>query len=212
MILKDAFRYQNYLTTMINNVDTLLTNKNFVMEIKQDHLRKAINPDAENESIIAKKPNEFDNKKITVNTVVSFLMDLYEQKSSITNAISAAKSNAKIDIDSSVAMNKVRKQIAEIYLCMARLKSYETEKTGYGKMLNGEKNPVNYTYDIKEVGTIDYDRNVVKSLAKKLKDEADKVSADIDMANITIEVNYTPKYDFDDSLEDCLEKFVGVVS
>ena len=107
MILKDAFRYQNYLTTMINNVDTLLTNKNFVMEIKQDHLRKAINPDAENESIIVKKPNEFDNEKITVNTVVSFLMDLYEQKYSITNAISAAKSNAKIDIDSSVAMNKV---------------------------------------------------------------------------------------------------------
>ena len=209
MILKEAFRYQNYLVSMINEVDILLSNKNFVMNVKQEHLRKAINPDAENESVDVKKPNEFDNDKITVNTIVSFLMDLYEQKMSLTNAISMAKSSAKIDIDSSIEMNKVRKNIADVYSSMARLKSYEVDKTGYGKMLNGEKNQVNYAYDIKEVGTIDYDRNVVKSLAKKLKEESDKVSADIDMANITIEVNYTPKYDLDDTLEDCLEKFVA---
>lgn len=209
MILKEAFRYQNYLDYIITSVIAMITNKSYIMNITQEHMRAAANPDAVNETVEVKKTIVFDNADITVNKVVEFLMDIYTEKDKLTAAISAAKSTAKLDMDSAIAMNKVRKRLAHSFKYMADTKAYERDTTGYGNMFNGEKNQVRYVYDIKEIGTIDYDRNVVKALAKKLNEQADRISADIDIANITIEVNYTPKYDLDDSLEDCLNKFVS---
>ena len=203
MILKDSFRYQNYYNKLIESAYLFLAITDNVTQKKQEHLKSKYNPDAENETII-KKNEYFENKNITPMHVVTFLMDILSEKEKLTNAIATAKVNAKIAIDSSIEMNKSRQSVIRVLSNMVNIKSYETTTTGRSVMLNADRNQVSYTYDIDEVVTIDFNRNVVKSILKKLTEQTDKVSADIDMANITVEVNYTPKYDLDDSLEDCI--------
>lgn len=203
MILKDSFRYQNFYDKLINEAYTLLIMNNNITQRKQEHLRSKSNPDAEDETIIV-KAECFENEKIVPMNVVTFLMDILEEKEKLTAAIATAKSTAKINIDATIEMNKVRQQIAGVFRHMSGIKSYETKATGRSMMLNADKNQVPYTYDINEVITIDFNRNVVKSLMKKLNEQSDKASAEIDFANITVEVNYTPKYELDDTLEDCI--------
>ena len=42
-----------------------------------------------------------------------------------------------------------------------------------------------------------------------LQREADEVSSKIDLINVTLEVDYEPKYDLDESFEDSYEKFIS---
>ena len=209
MILKEAFRYQNFYSDLIDNCLSYLSMPTNVTNSVRTHLRSATNKDAENETIVMPKFTTFENPEIKPNTVVRLLMDLYEQKSKLTNAISEAKSSASIDIDSEIAINKTRQQIVSALTRMAKNQSKENDTTGTGKKFNSDDNHVDYTYDVHEVVTIDFDRNMVKAMAKKLNEESDRTSAAIDMANITVEVNFTPKYELDDTFEDCLDKILS---
>lgn len=209
MILKEAFRYQNFYSDLIDNCLSYLSMPTNVTNRVRTHLRSATNKDAENETIVMPKFTTFENPEIKTNTVVRLLMDLYEQKSKLTNAISEAKSSASIDIDSEIAINKTRQQIVSALTRMAKIQSKENDTTGTGKKFNSDGNQVDYTYDVHEVVTIDFDRNMVKAMAKKLNEESDRTSAAIDMANITVEVNFTPKYELDDTFEDCLDKILS---
>lgn len=209
MILKEAFRYQNFYSDLIDNCLSYLSMPTNVTNRVRTHLRSATNKDAENETIVMPKFTTFENPEIKPNTVVRLLMDLYEQKSKLTNAISAAKSSASIDIDSEIAINKTRQQIVSALTRMAKIQSKENDTTGTGKKFNSDGNQVDYTYDVHEVVTIDFDRNMVKAMAKKLNEESDRTSAAIDLANITVEVNFTPKYELDDTFEDCLGKILS---
>lgn len=209
MILKEAFRYQNFYNDLIDNCTSYLSIQSNITNRVQTHLRSATNKEAENETIVMPKCQTFENSDIKPNTVILLLMDLYNQKSKLTNAISVAKSSASIDIDSEIAINKIRQQISSIFTRMARTQSRENDATGTGKKFNGEGNQVDYTYDVHEVVTIDFDRNMVKAMAKKLNEESDRASAAVDMANITVEVNFIPKYELDDTFEDCLEKILS---
>lgn len=208
MILKEAFRYQNHLDNLIDMATLYLSNVYNITQKEQVHMRSKVNPDAQDETIIMPKQTLFDNGSIVPQTIVSFLMDLYEEKVKLTSAIAIAKKNAKIDIDACIALNKTRQKIASTYKYMSNVKSGEIKTIGSSTRFNAELNQVSYRYDVNEITTIDFDRNVVKALAKKLNNESDSVSADIDMANITVEVNYTPKYDLDDSFEDCILAFL----
>lgn len=209
MILKEAFRYQNFYNELIDSCTSYLSMPSNITNRVQTHLRSATNKDAENETFTMPKFTTFENPDVKPNTVVRLLMDLYDQKSRLTSAISTAKSNASIDIDSEISTNKTRQKIASIFTRMARTQSRENDTTGTGKKFNGEGNQVDYTYDVHEVVTIDFDRNMVKAMAKKLNEESDRSSAAVDMANITVEVNFTPKYELDDTFEDCLEKILS---
>lgn len=45
MILKEAYRYQNFLTNLINNAQTYLGNMSFVMTTTQKHMKSKANPE-----------------------------------------------------------------------------------------------------------------------------------------------------------------------
>ena len=53
---------------------------------------------------------------------------------------------------------------------------------------------------------LDYDRNIVKALAKKLAKETDEVSTKLDQLELTTLVDHEPKYDMNDTLEDIVVK------
>lgn len=209
MVLKEAFRTQNYLENLINRGLMFLTSTDNVTTKKQEHMRKKVNADAEDETIEVPKSTVFENDKITPNVVVDFVMDVMAEKEKLTYAITVAKAKAEIDIDSSIALNKTRQGIAGILNTMANIKASERITTGRDYKFNNDGDQVLYAYNINEVTTIDFDRNKVKTLVKKLNRESDEVSTKLDALNVTVNVNYTPKYEIGDSFEDCLNVFLG---
>ena len=51
MILKEAYRYQNFLTNLISNAQTYLGNGSFVMTTTQKHMKSKANPEASDDDL-----------------------------------------------------------------------------------------------------------------------------------------------------------------
>lgn len=199
MILKEAYRYQNFLTNLISNAQTYLGNGSFVMTTTQKHMKSKANPEASDDDL--KVPKSY-NVDFTPIQLVDFLMDAIQEKQKLSDAIAEAKKNTEIDLDSSYAMNKTKQSLAKVFKTMAGRKATETEKQGRDYKFNVNQEQVAYTYTIK----VDYDRNVVKALAKKLAKETDEVSTKLDQLELTTLVDHEPKYDMNDTLEDIVVK------
>ena len=88
MYLKEAFRYQNFLGALIDKTTMLLSNRDYITKTTQEHLRKKVNPDAEDETIEVKIecPYECSN-----NQLIQFLSHIMVEKEKLTAAISAAR-------------------------------------------------------------------------------------------------------------------------
>ena len=123
-------------------------------------------------------------------------------------AISAAKKSCSIDIDAEVANNRIRQNVATTLSRMGNMKPSERMTKAYAYKFNAEGNQVQYAYEVKEVTTIDFDRNKVKAISKKLIQCADEVSTAIDKAMVELAVDYTPNYSVNDSFEDAIEQFL----
>ena len=91
---------------------------------------------------------------------------------------------------------------------LAGKKSSETQERGMDYLINAEGNQTAYYYNVRSTRTIDYDREVVRGIVKRLQRESDEVSTKIDVLNVTLDVDYAPKYDFESGFEDAYEQFV----
>lgn len=198
MILKEAYRYQNYLNTLIRDAETYLMNKDFITETKQTHNRNKVNPDATDEVIEVQKPYQVE---FTPMDLVNFNVKAIEEKQKLSDAIVSAKRTAEIDIDSSIAINKVKQNYITILNNMANTKASEKKSRGTDYKFDNEGKQGQYFYEIDEVVSIDYDRNDVKALAKKLSKETDDISTKLDTIELTTNVDYEPVWDYD-TLED----------
>lgn len=205
MYLKEAFRYQNYLNSLITTTSSFLSSNQYTTKTVQEHLRKKANPDAEDETVDLSVERALT---CTANQMVDFLQHLIDEKQKLTKAISDAKKNCDIDIDAEVANNRIRQNVASVLSRMGCMKSSERMTKAYAYKFNAEGNQVQYAYDVKEVTTIDFDRNKAKGISKKLIKQADEASAAIDKAMVELPVDYTPNYSVNDSFEDAIEQFL----
>jgi hypothetical protein len=111
MILKEAFRYQNYLGSLISSSSQYLGSIDNVTTKKQEHLRKKVNSEAEDETIEVPKKSELE---YTPNQIVDFLINILAEKEKLSTAIDLAKATTSINIDSSIAINKQKQVISSI--------------------------------------------------------------------------------------------------
>lgn len=204
MNIKEAFRYQNFLDKLLSTTTDYLSYDSNVTKTTQEHLRKKANPDAEDETLDVTKDREID---CSVNTLVDFCQSIITEKENLGKAIDVAKSDCELDIDNSVAVNKKKQDVARIFSHMSNIKAKEKIKEGTAYKFNVEGNQTTYNYDVKEVSVIDFDRNKVKAIAKKLLKESDEVSTNLDKIMVDKEVKYMPEYDVNDTYEDVLEQF-----
>ena len=206
MNLKDAFRYQNRLDTYFQSITSYLNYSNNIMVTKQEHLRSKSNPEALNETIDTTK-----DRKISypINKLIDFAVHIILEKSKLSEEIENTKKNCGLNIDSAISLNKKKQELSKVFSYMANIKAVERVTQGRANKFNVEGNQVSYTYDIKEVSTIDFDRNKVKTLSKNFAKEADEVSTMIDKIMIDCIVDFVPTYDMNDTFEDALEQFVG---
>lgn len=207
MYLKEAFRYQNYLDDLVNKTIRYLSDPRIFMKTVQNHMKHKVNFDAQDETIDMTTERSIE---YSANELIEFLTRLCEEKEKLTFAISDAKKRCPLDIDAEVANNKTRQRIASVFSDLGGRKSSERKSRGTDYKFNAEGNQVAYYYDVVEVSTIDFDRNVVKANAKNMVTKADEISTAIDKVMVEIEVEYDHIFSVNDTYEDAIEKFISM--
>ena len=201
MILKEAFRYQNYLSSLFTETVGYLSREDFITTTTQNHNRKKSNPDADDEKVVVQKPYNVEFKP---NDLIDFAVELIDEKQKLSDAITEAKRTTSFDVDAAMSMNKTKQGFIHVLRRMASIKPIESEKEGVSYKFNNDGDQVSYRYPIKEIKTIDYNREDVKKLIDKYKKETDEISTERDRIDIMTEVNYKPVWEVDTPLEDIL--------
>lgn len=199
MVLKEAFRYQNYLSDLIRQAKNYLNKRDFITTTKQEHNRNKVNPEADNETVEVKSQY---NVEFTPMQLVNFIMKAIAEKEKLSAAIVSAKRSVDFDIDAALEMNREKQQyITSLeYLDGIRSTSKDSRGQDYRFDNNGEQKL--YYYPMTEIVTINYDRNDIRGLIKKLRKETDEVSTKLDLIKVNTEVDYTPIWDILTPLEE----------
>ena len=209
MNLKEAFRFQNKLQSLMMEAQNILGRDQNITQVRNTYLRKKVMAEAEDETTVETPSTEY-SEQITL--VAVFLMYLLEEREALSAAICSAKKGLDMPagLDGEVSLNGKRQQIAELLRYMAGLRSSEVviSNGGTGYRFNNDGNQVTYRCDVKRVTTINFDRNRIRKLCADLSKKADEVSAQLDAALINTQVAYSAPFDVNDTFSDIFETFI----
>ena len=198
MNLKDAFRFQNKLQSLMDEAERILADDRNITQVKVTALYKKAMPEQENETTVEPAPSEYADH---IDAVAAFLLHLLGEREKLSRAIRAAKERQEMDMDSEVSLNSTRQSLASFFRHMVDLRNSEKLLPGgaTGYRFNAEGNQVPFRCDAKRVVTIHYDRNRVRSYLKQLTEKSDQVSAQLDRCLINSQVDYDAPFDVNDS-------------
>lgn len=202
--LKKSFELQNYFNYLFDSTLNILSYSDNITTTEQKHMRKKVYSNAEDEIIIKPKINDYD---FTVMDLIDFASEIQSEINRLTVAINKAKHSDKNDFDGMIAINISKRKLLTRLEAMYDIKSKSLKRTGQAYKFNEEGNQVTYTYDIEEVTTIDFDRNAVRSIIRRLRKELEDYSNEIDTMQIHTMVDFDTIYEIGDKLEDAIEKF-----
>ena len=207
MNLKEAFRYQNKLQTLMFEAQGILENDRNITKTQTTVFHKKVMPELENESIVDVAPSEYADR---INDVVAFLMHLLDEREKLAKCIHDAKAALPIDMDNEVSLNGKRQGIASVLRHMVDLRSTEQllASGGTGYRFNAEGNQVSYRCDAKRVTTINFDRNKMRSYLATLNKKSDEISAELDRCMVNSEVAYEATFDVNDSFATVFEAYL----
>jgi hypothetical protein len=206
MNMKEAFRYQNKLQQFMQEATSILGRESNITKVTSTHLRHKVMADAQNETIEEAPNTEFSDR---ITQVAMLLMYLLDQRTTLSYAIRQAKQSLDMDFDSEVSLNSTRQDIARLFQRMGEIRSSEVTipNGGSGYRFNAEGNQVMYRCDLKQVTTINYDRNKVRSFASAMHRHADTVSAELDKCLVNAVVDYEPPFDVNSTFAEFVEWF-----
>ena len=204
MNLKEAFRYQNKLQRLMEEAIEILSRDKNVTKVENTALLHKVNPDAMDETTLELPSTEYSEQ---ITEVAVFLLYLLNQREMLSKAIREAKQRMEMDFDGEVSLNARRQEIAGIFRRMSQIRSCEHlyPRGGTGYKFNAEGNQVSYRCDLKQVTTINFDRNKVRAFAAALSKKADQVSSALDRETVNTEVAYEPPFDVNDTFADVLQ-------
>ena len=203
--LKKSFELQNYLRGLLDSALNVLSYNDNITVTKQEHMRKKVLAEADDEEVIKPKRHEY---VFDINALVDFACYVQQQMAILTAEINVAKCNNLYDLDCLIAVNNQKRKLLERMVAMSTVKAKETVAKGIGVKFNGEGNQTTYNYDIKETTTIDFDRNKVKAIASRLRRELDADSTTIDKMMLDIFVDYSTIFEIGDDLEEAVVKYL----
>ena len=210
MNLKEAFRFQNKLQSMMDEAQSILGSTANITKVQNTYLRKKVMPEVENETTIDAPATEY-SEQITL--VAEFLLHLLSEREKLSVAIFQAKAglNLPAGLDGEVSLNSKRQEVAGLFRRMAGLRSSEVliSNGGTGYRFNNEGNQVSYRCDVKRVTTINFDRNKIRKMCGDLSKKSDEVSAALDSVLVNTQVEYTVPFDVNDTFAEAFEAFAG---
>lgn len=204
MTLKESFRYQNFLDTILGQAENYLRMTENYMVVVEEHLRNKVIPTAENDVFDNLADREI---KVKPDVLVDFIIAVLTEKETLTKAISVAKSQHCNELDALVEINKSRRGVVETLKRMSRSKGKESTLKGNAYTFNAEGNQTQYYYDIKRTSKIDFDRPKLKRLISLLATESDRASATIDYWQTSVPVDFIPQFDLNDTFEELAEAY-----
>ena len=207
MNLKEAFRYQNKLQSLLEEAQNILDCDSNVTKVANTYLRHKVMAEAEDETVMDVPQTEYYEQ---ITDIARFMLYLLEEKSRLFVAIRKAKDALDMDIDSEVSLNTARQSVARTFKRMNDLRSSEQMLSGGGTgyRFNAEGNQISYCCDVKRVTTINYDRKVIRSALTKLNQQADETSNRIDLCLVTSKVDYAPPFDVNASFAEAFETYL----
>lgn len=204
MNLKESFRYQNFLDTLIADARCSIMNLSHSMIVTKNHLRSKANPDAVDEVMVEIVEDFYPNDK-----VVKFLVWAVNEKEVLARLISNAKTSADFDLDSSVSSNRQRKELIKSINWLLAKKESKTKEYGTDYKFNVEGDQISYRYEIEVERKENFNRAELKATVKQLNSVCDEVSSKIDEFLINTTLDYTPKFDVNSSFDDVMESFIS---
>ena len=208
MNLKEAFRFQNKLQSLMNEADSILSREQNITKVQNTYLRKKVMAEAEDETSIDAPSTEYSGR---ITEVAMFLLHLLNEREKLSAAIHKAKAGLDLPagLDGEVSLNSKRQEIAGTLRRMASLRSSEVviPNGGTGYRFNNEGNQVSYRCDVKRVTTIDFDRNKIRKACADLSKKSDEISGQIDAAVVNTQVAYEAPFDVNDTFSDVFEAF-----
>ena len=194
MNLKEAFQAQNRISELLTYIGVYLSDEDNVMTVTEKHLRSKALAGQQDEAVDASRKGEED---FDIGGLLTIWQKLMHEKEALGLAIGKAKAGMDFNLDAAVDANKSRRVfLSTLQKMVARKSSHQLHKgEGKGYVFNNEGNQTAYFYDIDRILTIDYDRNRVRDMAKKLNREAEDISIKIDEALLTTKVDYTLEID-----------------
>ncbi len=206
MNLKEAFRCQNRLQSLMEETQGILMRERNVTKVENTALRSKVCPGAEDETTLEDPETEYADQ---INDLVGLLMWLLHQREQLSAAIRAAKQRMDIDFDGEVSLNAQRQQMAQLFRRMSQIRCSEVVLPGMGTgyKFNAEGNQVSYRCDLRRVTTIHVDRNKVRGCAAGLSRKADEISAQLDRQMVNTEVDYEAPFDVNETFQDILERY-----
>ena len=188
MNLKEAFRYQNKLQSLLDEAQGILDCDANVTKVANTYLRHKVMPEAEDETVMDVAQTEYAEQ---ITDIARFMLYLLEEKSRLFAAIRKAKDSLDMDMDSEVSLNAARQSIARTFY-----------------RFNAEGNQISYCCDVKRVTTINYDRKVIHAALGKLNRQADETSNRLDLCLVTSKVDYTVPFDVNASFAEAFETYL----
>ena len=95
MNLKEAFRYQNAIQSMLSSALAELQDRSNILKVSTTHFRSKVRSDAQDVTIEDNANSEYAGK---ANLLVEFASMLLEEKEKLTKAIHTAKASLEVDM------------------------------------------------------------------------------------------------------------------
>ena len=210
MNLKEAFRYQNFLETMIGRgCVSIMDRSHSVSTIRHHKVNKVVPEIDDFDDSVVPGEDFFRN-----DDVIKLLEFLIAEKIKLSSAVSEAKTAAEdkygIDIDVALAANKCRQRVSDAIKSMLSVKPSTRTEYAYGQKFNVEGNQIDYKYEVDVTTSDAFDRNRSKEIAKSLTEASDTTSTMIDTIKVNTAVDYSPVFDVNDTFDDVMTEFLNM--
>lgn len=204
MNLKESFRYQNFLDSLMCNASVNIQSREHCFEVVKHHFKNKANPDADDMDETVENGEFYPNDK-----VIAFMEWLVAEREKLTTAIGNAKMSIGFDLDSAIETNKFRQSVNSAIKGMLRYTPGKRVEQGRDYKFNVEGNQTAYVYDIEVENKDAFDRDSAKKVMRSMITKADEVSSEIDAAMINTKVDYEPRFDVNESFDDVMAEFIA---
>lgn len=206
MNLKESYRYQNFLSHLLDAAAASIRDRDHATITTRTHLRSKVNPTAPDVVETVQPADTFSPN----DQIITFLHWLITEREKLSTAISAAKSSLDFNIDAAIEANKFRQTTIAAIRSMLRYTPGESTTQGRDYKFNNEGNQMPYYYDIEVKTELNYSLAEAKESVRILTTMADETSARIDAALVNTTVDYTPPFNVNDTFEDVMQMFAAL--
>ena len=139
MNMKEAFRFQNKIQSLMDEAESILLRDGNVTTTKNTYLRSKVMPEAQDETVVETPDCEYADN---ITGIVGFLMFLLDEKERLSGAILDAKNELEFDFDGETSLNVARHRVACLLKRMSDLRGSEVtlQNAGVGYRFNVEGN------------------------------------------------------------------------